>query len=145
MTYSAEQTRDQDQPGASLGLPAEGRGSLATWGQRLTALVLDWAVSMLVAVLVTWGAVLTGMGPEKWATLIVFFLEKALLTGLMGSSLGQMVVGIGVTRTDGRAIGFGIAIVRTFMICILIPAVVIGPDRRSLNDMMLRTVVVRRR
>lgn len=138
-------TRDQDYPGRSLGLPAEGRGALASWGQRITALVVDWAVAMLVAALITWGAVLSSTGPEKFATLIVFFIEKALLTGLTGSSLGQRVVGIGVTRVDGHPVSFWAAIVRTLMICLVLPAVVIGPDRRSLNDMMLRTVVVKRR
>jgi len=138
-------TRDQDYPGRSLGLPAEGRGALASWGQRITALVVDWAVAMLVAALITWGAVLSSTGPEKFATLIVFFIEKALLTGLTGSSLGQRVVGIGVTRVDGHPVSFWAAVVRTLMICLVLPAVVIGPDRRSLNDMMLRTVVVKRR
>ncbi|WOQ15908.1 RDD family protein [Raineyella sp. W15-4] len=138
-------TRDQDYPGRSLGLPAEGRGALASWGQRITALIVDWAVAMLVAALITWGAVLSSTGPEKFATLIVFFIEKALLTGLTGSSLGQRVVGIGVTRVDGRPVSFWAAIVRTLMVCLVLPAVVIGPDRRSLNDMMLRTVVVKRR
>lgn len=138
-------TRDQDYPGRSLGLPAEGRGALASWGQRITALVVDWAVAMLVAALITWGAVLSSTGPEKFATLIVFFIEKALLTGLTGSSLGQRVVGIGVTRVDGHPVSFWAAIVRTLMVCLVLPAVVIGPDRRSLNDMMLRTVVVKRR
>lgn len=138
-------TRDQDYPGRSLGLPAEGRGALASWGQRITALVVDWAVAMLVAALITWGAVLSSTGPEKFATLIVFFIEKALLTGLTGSSLGQRIVGIGVTRVDGRPVSFWAAVVRTLMVCLVLPAVVIGPDRRSLNDMMLRTVVVKRR
>ncbi|WOP17590.1 RDD family protein [Raineyella sp. LH-20] len=138
-------TRDEDYPGRSLGLPADGRGALASWGQRITALVLDWAVAMLVASLITWGAVLSSTGPEKFATLIVFFVEKALLTGLTGSSLGQLIVRIGVTRTDGQPISFWVAIVRTLMICVVIPAVVIGADRRSLNDMLLHTMVVKRR
>lgn len=141
----AGETPDEEYPGSALGLPADGAGALATWGQRVTALVVDWAVAMLLAVLVTWGGVLSSTGPAKFATLVIFFLEKALLTGLTGSSLGQRLVGIGVTRTDGRPIPFGVAIVRTLMICVVIPAVVIGTDRRSLNDMLLRTVVVKRR
>lgn len=139
------QTREPDYPGQLLGLPEEGRGSLATWGQRLTALVLDWAISMALAVLITWGAVLSGTGPEKFATLVVFFLEKSLFTVLTGSSLGQLIVGIGVTRTDARPLPWWAAVVRTLMTCLVIPAVVIGADRRSLDDMMLRAVVVRRR
>lgn len=140
-----ETASEQAYPGQRLGLPEQGRGSLATWGQRLTALVLDWAISMALATAITWGAVLSGLGPERFATLVVFFLQKSLLTSLTGSSLGQLIVGIGVTRTDGTPVAWWAVVVRTFMICLVIPALVIGDDRRSLNDMMLRTVVVKRR
>ncbi|SDB80090.1 RDD family protein [Raineyella antarctica] len=132
-------------PGQRLGLPEAGPGSLATWGQRATALVLDWAISTALAVLITWGAVLNGSGPERFATLVVFFLEKTVTTALTGSSIGQLIVGIGVTRANGTAIPWWVAVVRTFMICLVIPAAVIGDDRRSLNDMMLRALVVKRR
>ena len=148
MSYNAYQTEpdaEQLYPGQRLGFPEHGRGSLATWGQRLTALVLDWAISMGLATLITWGAVLNGIGPERFGIMVVFFLEKSVFTALTGSSLGQTIVGIGVTRIDGSAIPWWAAVVRTAMICLVIPAGVIGEDRRSLNDMMLRAVVVQRR
>lgn len=138
-------TDESDRPGAGLGLPAAGPGSLASWTQRITALVLDWAIATAFAVVLTWGAVLSGTGPERFATMGVFFVEKAVLTALTGSSLGQLIVGIGVVRVDGDAIPWWVAVVRTALICVVLPAVVIGADRRSLNDMLLRTVVVRRR
>jgi hypothetical protein len=37
-------------PGAALGLPPSGRGSLASWRARFAALVVHWAASMVVAV-----------------------------------------------------------------------------------------------
>ena len=143
--YQTEPDAEQLYPGQRLGFPEHGRGSLATWGQRLTALVLDWAISMGLATLITWGAVLNGIGPERFGIMVVFFLEKSVFTALTGSSLGQTIVGIGVTRIDGTAIPWWAAVVRTLMICLVIPAAVIGEDRRSLNDMMLRAVVVKRR
>lgn len=146
MSYNTPPTEtEQAYPGQRLGLPRDGRGSLAPWGQRLTALVLDWAIAMALATAITWGAALTGLGPERFASLVVFFLMKSVSTILTGSSPGQLVVGIGVTRTDGTAIPWWAAVVRTLMICLVVPALVIGEDRRSLNDMMLRAVVVRRR
>ena len=36
-------------PGVSIGLPAEGRGSLASWGKRIGALIIDWGASMVLA------------------------------------------------------------------------------------------------
>lgn len=145
MTTSAATPREQDYPGQDLGLPAEGVGSVASWGQRITALLVDWTLSMLLAALITWGASLSSMGPERFAPLVTFFLYKSFLTGFAGSTLGQLIVGVGVTRIDNRAIPWWAAIVRTFMICLVLPAVVIGADRRSLNDMMTRTIVVKRR
>ena len=43
-------TETTEYPGNSLGLPASGRGSLATWRARVSALVIDWGASMAVAV-----------------------------------------------------------------------------------------------
>ena len=138
-------TDESDRPGAGLGLPAAGPGSLASWGRRITALVLDWAIATAFAVVITWGAVLSGTGPERFATMGVFFLEKAVLTALTGSSLGQLAVGIGVTGVDRTPVTWWVAVLRTLLICLVLPAVVVGPDRRGLNDLLLQTVVVRRR
>ncbi|MDO5534710.1 MAG: RDD family protein [Propionibacteriaceae bacterium] len=132
-------------PGASLGLPAKGVGSLATWGTRLGALVLDWGASMAVALGAFGGGVLTESGWKAWMILAVFFVQKAVLTALTGGSFGQLISGIGVTRTDGTPIGPLRALVRSALVSVVVPAVVIGADRRGLNDLLLDTVVVKRR
>ena len=77
--------------------------------------------------------------------LAVFFAQKALLTGLTGSSFGQLITGVGVTLTNGRPIGWGRALARSAMVALVVPAVVVGADRRGLDDLALGTVVVRRR
>lgn len=132
-------------PGASLGFPESGRGSVASWGSRLGALMIDWSASMLVAMGLFGTAVLTGSGWRTWMTMAVFFVEKSLLTALTGSSFGQLISGVGVTTTNGRPIGAVRAVIRTALICLVIPAVVVGRDRRALNDLLLGTVAVRRR
>ena len=131
--------------GQSLGLPEKGPGSLARWGSRLGALVLDWGASMAVAMGAFGGGVLTESGWKAWMVLAVYFVQKALLTTLTGSSFGQLVSRIGVTRTDGSPIGVWRAVARAAMVCVVHPAVVIGPDRRGMNDLLLGTVVVNRR
>ena len=132
-------------PGQSLGLPAKGPGSLARWGSRLGALVLDWGASMIVALGAFGGGVLTESGWKAWMVLAVYFVQKAVLTALTGSSFGQLISRIGVTRVDGTPIGALRAIARSAMVCLVVPAVVIGPDRRGINDLLLGTVVVNRR
>lgn len=132
-------------PGQGLGLPESGPGSLARWGSRLGALLLDWGASMVVAIGAFGGGVLTDSGWKAWMVLVVFFVQKSVLTALTGSSFGQLVSRIGVVRADGTPIGVLRAVARTAMICVVLPAVVIGPERRGMNDLLLGTVVVSRR
>ncbi|MFV0406890.1 MAG: RDD family protein [Propioniciclava sp.] len=132
-------------PGEGLGLPDSGAGSVAPWGTRLGALIVDWGASMTIAVGAFGAGVLTEQGWRAWMILVVYGVQKAVLTGLTGSSFGQLITGAGVVQLDGSRIGWWRAAVRAALICLVIPAVVIGSDRRGLDDLLLGTVVVRRR
>ncbi|MFV0453258.1 MAG: RDD family protein [Propioniciclava sp.] len=132
-------------PGETLGLPEAGAGSLAPWNARFGALMLDWGASMAIAVGAFGAGVLTEQGWKAWMILAVYGAQKAVLTGLTGSSFGQLVTGVGVVRTDGARIGWGAAVLRAAMICLVLPALVVGAERRGLDDLVLGTVVVRRR
>ncbi len=132
-------------PGESLGLPRSGPGSLASWRPRIAALLLDWGASMIVAVFAFGAGVLREGGWRAWMILTVFFVQKALLTALAGGSFGQILARVRVVRLDGRQLGWWRAIARTAMICVVLPAVVIGAERRGLDDLVLGTVVVSRR
>ena len=132
-------------PGQRLGLPPAGRGSLAPWQARITALIADWAGSMAVAAGIFGPAVLFGDGWQSWMILTVFFVETAVLSALTGGSFGQLLTKIAVYRLDARPLGFARAFVRAALVCLVIPAVVIGADRRGLHDTVVGTVVIRRR
>lgn len=138
-------TQATDYPGCALGLPASGRGALASWGARVSALVIDWGASMAVAVGAFGSGVFEAGNWRSWLVLTVFFSQKALLTALMGSSFGQLITGVGVALADGNPVGWWRAIVRAALVSVVLPAVVIGPDRRGLDDLALGTVVVNRR
>lgn len=132
-------------PGESIGLPESGRGSLASWWARIAALVLDWGTCMIVASFLFGAGVLREGGWKSWMILAVFFVQSAVLTALTGSSFGQLLARIGVHRLDGQRLGWGRALARAGMICLVLPTVVIGAERRALNDLVLGTVVVNRR
>ncbi|MDO4411567.1 RDD family protein [Cutibacterium sp.] len=133
-------------PGASIGLPAHGCGSLASWGKRIGALILDWGASMVVASAVFGPAVIRSGGWQMWMPMAVFFVESVLFTALAGGSFGQIVARVAVVRLDDLGpIGWWRAIVRTAMKCLVIPALVIGAERRGLDDLVLGTVVVNRK
>ena len=136
---------DDRYPGESLGLPESGRGALASWRARFAALIIDWAASMALAVILFGVGVLREPGWRSWMIMTVFFVQSSVLTGLAGGSFGQILARIGVARWNGRPIGILRAIARQAMICLVLPTIVIGAERRALNDLALGTVVINRR
>jgi uncharacterized RDD family membrane protein YckC len=137
---------ESDYPGERVGLPQAGPGSLASWGSRITALVLDWVICTVLAVVVFGSRVVTGQGWTSWMTLTTFFVESSLLCVLAGGSAGQLICRIGVVRVDRSGpVGVGRSVLRAALLCLVLPALVIGTDRRGLHDLATGTVVVTRR
>lgn len=132
-------------PGERLGLPGSGPGSLATWYARMGALIADWAASMFVATAMFGPAVLTGYDWRAWMVLAVFAIESTLLSTLLGGSFGKLLARLAIVRLDGKPLGLLRALARALLVCLVIPAVVVGQDRRALVDVLLGTVVVTRR
>jgi uncharacterized RDD family membrane protein YckC len=132
-------------PGERVGLPREGPGSLSGWGARIAALVLDWAICMAVAVVLFGSRVLTGSGWTSWMTLATFFVETSVLCVLAGGSAGQLACRLAVVRLDRAPLGLGRSLLRAAMVCLVLPALVIGTDRRGLHDLAAGTAVVTRR
>lgn len=119
-------------------LPAE----VAGFGRRLAALAVDWLVSTGVALLLV-GASGYLSNQMSLATLLVFAVEVIVFTWLIGASFGQRILGLAVRRTDGSRLSLGRAILRTLLICLVIPAVVMDSYGRGLQDRAVDSVVVR--
>jgi len=141
---AVEQAGDVD-PGASLGLPASGAGSLSSWRARVAALIADWAVAMIVAAGLFGTRVLRGHDWRSVTPSGVFLVETALMSALTGSSIGMLLARIGIVRLDRRPLGWLRALARSLMVSLVLPTVVIGAERRALDDLVLGTVVVNRR
>ena len=145
MAAQANSSVDQDYPGSSLGLPATGPGRLAGWMARFTSLVLDWAVAMIVVVMILGTPALTANDWRRWAVLGMYFILTSCLSTITGASAGQLVCGLTVVRLDGKKLGFPRALLRQALVCLVIPALVIGAERRGMHDVAANTVVVTRR
>lgn len=130
-------------PGERLGLPAEGTGSIAGWNRRIVALGLDWITSTLVAAALL-GTAVWGQGAAQWAPMGVFLLQSAILTALLGGSFGQRLCGVTVARLDGRPVNLLQALLRSLLVCLVIPPLVFNRDQRGLHDLAVSTVTVRR-
>ncbi len=125
--------------GQRLGLPDSGPGSMATTGRRVLALFIDWIAAMLISRALV-GDPETVL--ESFATLGIFALEVSILTWLSGSSFGQRLVGIRVVGRT-RRLGLVASLLRTALICIVIPPVIWDADGRGLHDRAVDSVVVR--
>lgn len=126
--------------GEQLGLPEEGPGSIARPGRRLGALVVDWALCVLIA----YGLITHGYTPatSNWA-LLIFFVLGVLTVGTIGFTPGKRlfrlrVVGVGTGRVQPLR-----ALARTVLLCLAIPALVWDRDGRGLHDRLAKTVEVR--
>lgn len=120
----------------------EAPGDAAGLGRRAVAIVLDWLIALLVARLVP--GLTYGTGDYALVTLLVFALEIILLTWLTGSSFGQRVMGIAVISQAGGRLSLWRIVVRTALICIVIPALVYDSQRRGLQDLAVGSRVVMR-
>ena len=134
---------EQRYRGERLGLPESGPGSVAGFGRRLAAVVVDWLASLLLVRLFLPG-IPYGTPASSLATMGFFLAELTLFTWLVGASFGQRLLGIAVVRLDGGAPGPARAFLRSVQVCLLVPAVVWDRDGRGLHDRSVGTVVVRR-
>jgi uncharacterized RDD family membrane protein YckC len=130
--------------GERLGLPQDGPGSVAGWGRRVLALFVDWFASLLVAGAVAGRGVTSSGSWESWLPMLVFLVEASLLTALRGGSFGQLLLRVVVARTDGSPVSLLRALLRTALICLVVPPLVFNRDQRGLHDLAAGTVTLRR-
>ena len=131
--------------GESIGLPESGPGSLAPFGRRIGAFLIDVAASTLVAALFVRRRDLPGVAahlPGQWS-LLPLFLDYVVGLLLLGRSLGMYVTGLRVVRVDAvRPVGLFRAVERTVLLMLLIPALVLDRDLRGFHDRLTATAVI---
>ena len=135
-------TAAPDEPafrGERLGLPPAGSGSMAGIWRRVLALAIDWLVCLIVARVLVDDA---QSASASFATLGVFFVEVTVLTWLTGASFGQRLAGLRVVGRTRRLELLG-CVLRTALICVVIPPLVWDADGRGLHDRAVDSVVVR--
>ena len=130
-------------PGVGLGLPAQGAGSVASWGRRVAALFIDWFAASLVVLVVARGTSpwTPGSLAQLWP-LATWLVLVAVATGLTGASLGQHLLNLRVIRLDRRPVGLWNGLVRTVLVALVVPPLVADTDRRGWHDLAVGTVVV---
>jgi uncharacterized RDD family membrane protein YckC len=131
-------------PGERLGLPAEGPGSLAGFGVRFGAYVIDGILANLLAgVPALFGVAMSG-SVRGLAVYGAFLLEELVLLTLTGQTVGMRLFGFGVARVPGGGRqGFPRVLVRTVLLGLLLPVFFVDRDLRGLHDRAAGTATVR--
>jgi len=135
--HSPGAAADPNEPrwaGERMGLPESGPGSMAPFSRRIIAVFIDWGIATLISI--TW------FGGDELVTLGIFVLIHVVLVGLLGVTVGKRLMRIQVVRGQ-RVPGPLWSTVRTLLILLLLPVVIIGPDGRGVHDRVAGTVQLR--
>jgi uncharacterized RDD family membrane protein YckC len=126
--------------GQRLDLPEDGPGSIASFGRRLGAIVIDWALCTLIA----YGLIADGQPAtaSNW-TLIIFFVMGVLTVGTLGVTPGKRLLSIRVVHVGGGRLSFPRAALRTLLLSLAVPALVWDRDGRGLHDRAAQSLQVR--
>lgn len=115
-------------------------------GRRLVALLIDWVIASLSAVaMFAWVGVTFPPEGIRDQLIInaVFIVEVAILIGLTGFSIGKRIMGLRLINPDGMPIGIPRALLRTLLLSVVIPAIVMTDDKRGLHDLAAGSKVVK--
>jgi len=137
-------SREDAYPGRRLGLPQEGPGSLAPFGRRVVALFIDGILAQLIAMALL-GYVQGEGGLGTFKPLLVVFIMNVFMVGTGGYTIGHRLMGLRVDRCPRGYAGFGRGLIRSALLCLGIPPLIVGGDGRGLHDRLAGTVIVRSR
>ena len=122
-------------PGERLGLPETGTGSIARPGRRIAALAIDWACAVVISI--------AFFSYDALATTVVFSIVQILFLPTLGGSPGHRLLGLRLQLVGGGWVGLWRPIVRTVLLCLVIPAVIWDADQRGFHDKAAGTVLLR--
>ncbi|RII42983.1 RDD family protein [Galactobacter valiniphilus] len=129
------QLNTQAYPGQRMGRPQAGPGSIARWGRRIVAILIDWALAYVIS-LVFWGG-------NEWVTLSLFAAMTLLGVCLFGHSIGHRLLGMQVQKLNGTAARPLDGLIRTLLVLLVVPPFIQDADTRGLHDRARGTILVR--
>ncbi|MEX5720941.1 RDD family protein [Geodermatophilus maliterrae] len=140
MVRDAQPPSQERRRGASLGLPSDGPGSLASFSTRVLAFLVDAFLSAVVAGLFTAPSL-----PGNWS-LLSFAVVTVVFLVAAGQTPGMRLLGLRLAHpSPGARLALWRAVVRTGLLMVLVPALVVDADGRGLHDRLTDTAVVRDR
>ncbi|MFJ2621419.1 RDD family protein [Glutamicibacter sp. NPDC087344] len=129
------QLNSQRWPGEHLGRPEKGPGSIGRLPSRLGAICIDWALSMLLS----WW--LFDLG--DLATLGLFCLGQIVGVGITGHTIGHRIFGMQVQSINGSAVKPLQGLIRSVLLCLFVPVLIVDKDQRGLHDRLAKSILVK--
>ncbi len=122
----------------------------ATPGPRILGIAIDWLLSMLVSsAFFTVPALADASGFERvfvsgepLATLGIWAVQHLVLVATLGTTIGHRIAGLRVVREGGGPVGLVKAAIRTGLLALIIPAVVVDDEGRGLHDRVAGTRLI---
>lgn len=122
-------------PGERLGLPEAGQRSVGRAGRRIGAIVIDWALASVISA--------AFFRYDPLANILIFAVMQIVFIPTIGGSVGHRLFGMRVVPIRGGWVGLWRPVVRTLLLCLVIPAVVWDSDQRGFHDKIAGTVLLR--
>jgi uncharacterized RDD family membrane protein YckC len=109
----------------------------ANFGRRFGALLIDWALCLMVA------AFYADPRVVAWPPVVILIVLNTVCIGWLGQTPGMTVTGVRcVSVADGGSIGLGRGLLRAVLLALLIPAVIMDAERRGLHDRAAGSIVI---
>jgi uncharacterized RDD family membrane protein YckC len=122
--------------------PESGPGSVAHFGERLLAFVIDAILADVIGIIVNGGYHTSDR--QNLAVYLAFLLLEIVFVALAGQTPGMRLAGIAVVRADGQGRPkLRWVLVRTLLLAVVAPALVIDTHGRAMHDRAAGTVMLR--
>lgn len=117
-------------------------------GRRLLGISLDWAAAyaLTLGFFSGGGSFLERSRGISGTVLLVMAIEYLVLVSFGGASFGHRIVGLKVVRfSDGGVVTPLQALIRTFLLVVIITAITFDENGRGINERLSNTVLVKTR
>jgi uncharacterized RDD family membrane protein YckC len=121
-----------------------GPGSIAGFGLRVLAFIVDGILADVLAIIVNGGYHVGDR--QNFSSYIAFLLIEIVFVALAGQTPGMRVAGIAVVRADGRGRQtLQWVLLRTVLLAAIVPALFTDGTGRAMHDRAAGTVMIRTR
>jgi hypothetical protein len=109
---------------------------VARAGRRIAAVSIDLGLCAIVSWVFFFGV--------EFASLTIFAIEQIVFLITLGGGIGHLAMGLRLVTLQGAHCGVWRPILRTALLCLLIPAFIWDRDQRGMHDVFSGTVLIRR-